>query len=341
MSKLAIVTGVTGQDGAYLSKLLLDKGYKVIGTVRQNASSVLWRLQELKIEREIEYVDLDLLEYSNIVRVIERTKPDEIYNLGALSYVASSFEQPILTVDTNGAGVTRLLEALRSASPASRFYQASTSEMFGKVQETPQRESTPFYPRSPYGVAKLLAHWMTINYRESYGMFAVSGILFNHESPFRGSHFLTRKVSTGLARIHLGLQDKLELGNLSAKRDWGHAADYVNGMWLMLQAAKPDDYVLATRETRSVRDFVNAAAPHLGMDIAWEGEGLREQGRDRKSGRVVVTVNPAFFRPAEVDVLIGDPGRAERELGWKRAYSFERLVTEMVEADLRRERAGQ
>jgi GDPmannose 4,6-dehydratase len=339
MTKRALVTGVTGQDGAYLAQLLLARGYKVFGCVRQNASSTLWRLRELGIDKDIEYVEFDLLEFSNILRVLRQTSPTEIYNLAAMSFVGASFEQPTIVSQTNAVGVVRLLEAIRDYDKSARFYQASTSEMFGKAQTMPQNETTPFYPRSPYGASKLMAHWMTVNYRESYGMFAVSGILFNHESPMRGEQFITRKVTLGLARIHLGRQDALYLGNLDAKRDWGHAADYTRGMYLMLQAETPSDYVLATNRSRTVRDFVHAAAARLGMSLAWEGRGVEESARDTKTGKVIVRVDPKFFRPAEVDVLMGDASRAERELGWKREYSFDDLVTEMVETDLRRERA--
>jgi GDPmannose 4,6-dehydratase len=341
MAQSALITGITGQDGAYLSKLLLEKGYTVHGCARQNASFTPWRFKELGILEDIHSVDFDLLESTNILRAIEKLRPDEVYNLGALSFVGASFEQPVLTGDTDALGVTRLLEALRLVSPKTRFYQASTSEMFGKVGTAPQDENTPFHPRSPYGVAKLYGHWITINYRESYGMFAVSGILFNHESPLRGRQFVTRKVTRAFARLAEGEINTIRLGNLDASRDWGHAVDYVRGMWQMLQAPTAADYVLATRQTRSVREFVTTAGRNVGMDIVWQGKGLEEQGIDRKSGKHVVSVDPQFFRPAEVDRLIGNPAKAEKELGWSRSYSFDDLVAEMVEADLRRVRRGE
>jgi GDPmannose 4,6-dehydratase len=336
--KRALVTGVTGQDGAYLAKLLLEKGYQVFGAVRRTSMSNVARLEELGLAADVQLVDFDLLEFSNLLRVVEQTRPDEIYNLAAQSFVGISFEQPIYTGECDAMGVARLLEAVRMINPEIRFYQASTSEMFGKVVETPQRETTPFYPRSPYGVAKLYAHWMTVNYRESYGIHATSGILFNHESPLRGQEFVTRKITTALAKIRHGKLDVLSLGNMDAERDWGFAADYVEGMWRMLQQPEADDYVLATGEKNSVRDFVRAAGEALGFDIAFEGAGVEERGIDRKSGKAIVRVEPKFYRPAEVDLLCGSPAKAEKALGWKRKVSFAQLVSLMSEADERRVR---
>jgi len=338
MAKTALVTGITGQDGAYLGKLLLEKGYRVVGGLRRSSVGAYTRLHELGIANDIEFAHLDLVELSNLMRSLERIKPDEIYNLAAQSFVGLSFEQPIYTADTDGLGVLRLLEALRQCAPTARFYQASTSEMFGKVQAVPQNERTPFHPRSPYGVAKLFAHWATVNYRESYGVHGTSGILFNHESPLRGREFVTRKITWSLAQLMVGRLDAVELGNLDAKRDWGYAGDYVAGMWLMLQQQQPDDYVLATGETRTIRAFVEAAARRLGLDIEWRGAGAHETGVDRQSGKTVVRVNPDYYRPAEVDLLIGDPTKAAVELGWKPKVGFDELVTLMVDADLKRAR---
>lgn len=336
MTKTALVTGITGQDGAYLAQLLLNKGYRVVGGVRRSAGINTWRLDELGITKDVQLETLDLCEFSNILRLVDKVRPDEIYNLAAQSFVGTSFEQPLYTSDVDGMGVTRFLEAIRHVNPKIRFYQASTSEMFGKVQETPQTERTPFYPRSPYGVAKLYGHWMTVNYRESYDMFACSGILFNHESPLRGAEFVTRKITMALAAIVQGRQDVLELGNLDACRDWGFAGDYVQGMWMMLQQDVADDYVLATGQTTAVRDFVSSAATCAGLDIAWEGEGVNEIGRNRKTGATVVRVNPLYFRPAEVDLLLGSPEKATRQMGWKPTTSLQQLTQMMVEADLRR-----
>ena len=332
--KVALITGISGQDGAYLAKLLVDKGYRVIGALRRSSrqSAVLPRLEYLGISDRIELIDFELSEFSNIVRVVQTEKPEEIYNLGAQSFVGTSWEQPLTTTDVNANGVLRLLEAIRTFSPDTRFYQASTSEMFGAI-EAPQRESTPFYPRSPYGVAKLFGHWITKNYRESFGTQACSGILFNHESPLRGQEFVTRKITLARARITQGKQKLLELGNLDAKRDWGFAGDYVEGMWRMINAATLDDYVLATGETHNIRDFVSLVAEHLDMTIEWEGEGVEEKGIDKKSGVVVVQVNPEFFRPAEVHLLLGDPKRAETELGWKRTVGISELTRMMVRRD--------
>ncbi len=331
--KTALVTGVLGQDGAYLAKLLLEKGYEVWGAFRRSASLNDWRLRRLGIENEVKMIPFELLEFSNIVRAIEKAKPDEVYNLAAQSFVGVSFDQPIFTADVDGLGVIRILEAIRMVKPDTRFYQASTSEMFGLVQEPLQSETTPFYPRSPYGVAKLYGHWITINYREAFDIHASSGILFNHESPLRGIEFVTRKITATLVRIARGEAERLELGNMDAQRDWGFAGDYVDGMWRMLQQDTADDYVLATGRTETVRDFVRLAAGAVGFDLAFEGEGLDEVARDTRTGRTVVSVNPVFFRPAEVDVLIGDPSKARRALGWEPKVGLEELARMMVEAD--------
>ena len=332
----ALITGIRGQDGAYLAKLLLEKGYKVYGADRRSGDSSNWRLKELGIEKDVEILYMDLLELTNIMRVIEKVEPDEVYNLAAQSFVGVSFEQPVLTSEVDAIGVLRLLEAIRILKPDTKFYQASTSEMFGKVQEIPQTEKTPFYPRSPYGVAKLFGHWITVNYRESFNIFACSGILFNHESPLRGLEFVTRKITYSLARIRYGLQEKLVLGNLDAKRDWGYAPEYVEGMWLMLQQEEPDDYVLATGETHTVKEFVEKASELAGFNIVWEGKGVNTKGIDKKTGKVIVEVSPQFYRPAEVDLLIGNPEKAKRKLGWTPKTKFHDLVTIMMEADLRR-----
>ncbi len=317
MSKTALITGVTGQDGSYLAELLLREGYRVVGMTRRTSTDVHERIQHLV--DDIEFVSGDLLDQSSMTSIVARVKPDEVYNLAAQSFVPTSWDQPVLTGEFTALGVTRVLEAIRSVNPRIRFYQASSSEMFGKVQAVPQDENTPFYPRSPYGVAKLYGHWITINYRESYDLFAVSGILFNHESERRGKEFVTRKITDGVARIKLGLAKELRLGNLEARRDWGFAGDYVRAMWLMLQAPTPDDYVVATGTTRSVGDFVRAAFAAAELD--WE--------------RYVV-IDPRFYRPAEVDLLVGDPAKAREQLGWEPEYTFERLVETMVQADLER-----
>lgn len=340
--KIALITGVTGQDGAYLAQLLLNKGYKVIGAFRRTASINFWRLEELGIDRNqnLELVEYDLTDLSSNIRILQTYNPDEVYNLAAQSFVGVSFEQPITTAEITGLGPVNLLEAIRIVKPSIRFYQASTSEMFGKVQEVPQRESTPFYPRSPYGVAKLYAHWMVINYRESYGIFATSGILFNHESPLRGQEFVTRKITDSVAKIKLGKQEILELGNMDAKRDWGFAGDYVEGMWKMLQVETPDTYVLATNRTETVRDFVTMAFKSVGITLVWSGKGELEVGTDSSNGKVLVKVNPKFYRPAEVELLIGNPEKAERELDWKPTTTLEELCHMMVTEDLRRNEIG-
>ncbi len=333
MKKTAFITGISGQDGAYLSKLLLKKGYKVIGGDRRTASGSLWRLEELGISKEIEITDFELAEFTNIYRVIEKYKPDEVYNLAAQSFVAASFEMPTMTSDITGLGVARLLEAVKQINPEIKFYQASSSEMFGKTVETPQTENTPFYPRSPYAAAKLYAHWMTVNYRESYDMFACSGLLFNHESPLRGAEFVTRKITIGLSKIKQGQLDCLELGNMDAKRDWGYAADYVEAMYLMMQHDTPDDYVVATGINYSVRDFINVACNELDMKIEWEGEGLDEKVVQTSTGKTMLKVNPKYYRPAEVEVLLGDSSKAQQVLNWTPKTSFDELVAMMVKAD--------
>lgn len=340
--KKAFITGVTGQDGAYLSKLLLEKGYKVFGGVRRLSSQNLWRLKELDVcsYENFKLIDFDLTDPFNAYRVIEKYQPDEVYNLAAQSFVGVSFEQPYATAQITGLGALNLLEAIREVNSKIRYYQASTSEMFGKVQSIPQTENTPFYPRSPYGVAKLYAHWLTVNYRESYGIFASSGILFNHESPLRGLEFVTRKITHAAAMIKNGKQEVLELGNLNAKRDWGYAADYVEGMWRMLQANEPDTFVLATNKTTTVRDFVRWAFANAGIELDFSGTGTEEQGVDVSSGKVLVKVNPEFFRPAEVDLLIGDPRKSEKVLGWTPTVGPQELCKMMVEADLDRVKHG-
>ena len=336
MAKTALITGISGQDGAYLAKFLLEKGYRVVGGLRRTSSGAIPRLHELNIAADVELVDFDLAELTNILRCLEKVKPDEIYNLAAQSFVALSFEQPLYTSEVDGIGALRILECVRQVTPTARYYQASSSEMYGKVQSIPQDEATPFYPRSPYGISKLFAHWATINYRESYGIGASSGILFNHESPLRGPEFVTRKITRSLARIRNGHLDVLELGNLEARRDWGFAGDYVEAMWLMLQQKEAQDFVIATGETHSVRSFVESATGRLGLDLEWSGVGADERGTDRRSGKTIVRVNPAFYRPAEVDLLVGNPKKAETVLGWRRKVGFEDLVTLMVEADCKR-----
>jgi GDPmannose 4,6-dehydratase len=334
----AVVTGITGQDGAYLSQFLLAKGYTVFGTYRRTSSVNFWRLDELGITQhpQLKLVEYDLTDLSSTIRLLEKAEPNEVYNLAAQSFVGVSFEQPITTAEITGVGALNLLEAIRIVDGSIRFYQASTSEMFGKAQAAPQSESTPFYPRSPYGVAKLFAHWSTINYRESYGIFGASGILFNHESPLRGKEFVTRKISDGIAAIKLGTLDALELGNLNAKRDWGYAPEYVEGMWHMLQANEPDTFVLATGRTATVRDFVRLSCRAAGIEIRFEGSEESEVGVDVNSGQVLIRVNPGLYRPAEVDLLIGDPGKANEVLGWSASTNLEALCNMMVEADCKR-----
>jgi GDPmannose 4,6-dehydratase len=340
--KTAIVTGITGQDGAYLAELLLSKGYRVFGTYRRTSSVNFWRIEELGIKEhpELRLVEHDLTDLSATIRLLQRAEASEVYNLAAQSFVGVSFDQPITTAEITGIGALKLLEAIRIVNPGIRFYQASTSEMFGKVQAVPQTEDTPFYPRSPYGVAKLYAHWMTINYRESYGIFGSSGILFNHESPLRGREFVTRKITDGVAKIKLGQLDCLSLGNLDAKRDWGFAKEYVEGMWRMLQADEPDTFVLATNHTKSVRDFVTMAFRGAGVEVEFRGAGEAEIAVDTATGMTVVRVDPRFYRPAEVDLLIGDPAKAKAKLGWHPTTSLEELCRIMVDADLRRNSAG-
>ena len=335
----AVVTGITGQDGAYLSQLLLEKGYTVFGTYRRTSSVNFWRLDELGIadHSNLKLLEYDLTDLSSAIRLLERAEPQEVYNLAAQSFVGVSFEQPITTAEITGVGALNLLEAIRVVDPAIRFYQASTSEMFGKVQAAPQSESTPFYPRSPYGVAKLFAHWSTINYRESYGIFGASGILFNHESPLRGKEFVTRKITDGIAGIKMGTQDALELGNLDAKRDWGYAAEYVEGMWRMLQVREPDTFVLATGITATVRDFVRLACKAADIDVAFENSGESEIGVDVATGRTIIRVNQAFYRPAEVELLVGDASKAAEGLNWRANTTLESLCRVMVEADLIRQ----
>lgn len=340
--KTAVITGITGQDAAYLAELLLEKGYKVYGTYRRTSSVNFWRIEELGIQNHpnLELVEYDLTDLSSSIRLLQTAKPDEVYNLAAQSFVGVSFDQPLTTAEITGIGPVNLLEAIRIVNPKIRFYQASTSEMFGKVQAIPQCESTPFYPRSPYGVAKLYAHWMVINYRESYDIFGCSGILFNHESPLRGREFVTRKITDSVAKIKLGKLDVLELGNMDAKRDWGFAKDYVEGMWRILQADKPDTYVLATNRTETVRDFVTMAFKAAQIELEWSGSAENEIAKDKATGKVVVKVNPKYYRPAEVDLLIGNPEKAQKELGWQPKTTLEELCQMMVEADLRRNKIG-
>lgn len=341
-NKKAIITGITGQDGAYLTELLLAKGYEVHGTYRRSSSVNFWRLEELGVASHpnLHLVEYDLTDLGTTISMVQKIQPDEIYNLAAQSFVGVSFEQPTTTAQITGVGALHLLEAIRLINPKIRFYQASTSEMFGKVQAIPQIEETPFYPRSPYGVAKLYAHWMTVNYRESYGIFGSSGILFNHESPLRGREFVTRKITDSVAKIKLGQLDCLELGNLDAKRDWGFAKEYVEGMWRMLQADQPDTFVLATNRTETVRDFVSMAFKGAGIDVEFRGKDIDEVAIDAATGKTVMRINPKFHRPAEVDLLIGNPEKAERILGWKPQTTLEQLCQMMVEADLKRNERG-
>jgi len=341
MTKRALISGITGQDGAYLAELLLGKGYEVHGIKRRASSFNTDRIDHLYQDPHEQHVRLrlhygDLTDATNLIRIVQQVQPDEIYNLAAQSHVAVSFETPEYTANADALGTLRILEAVRilGLGDKTRFYQASTSEMFGKVQETPQRETTPFYPRSPYGVAKVYSHWITVNYREAYGLYACSGILFNHESPLRGETFVTRKITRGLARIHEGLESCLYLGNLHSLRDWGHARDYVRAQWLMLQQSQPEDYVIASGEQRSVREFVTRAAAGLGMTLEWQGRDINEHAINTRTGKVVVRVDPRYFRPTEVDSLLGDATKARARLGWRPELSFDILVREMVEADL-------
>lgn len=330
--KRALITGINGQDGSFLAELLLEKGYEVYGILRRK--SVVDYGNVAHIKDKIHFIYADMTDVVSLINAMRISQADEVYNLAAQSFVATSWEQPIATADIDAIGVTNLLEAIRIVKPDARFYQASTSEMFGKVQAIPQDETTPFYPRSPYGVAKLYGHWITKNYRESFNIFACSGILFNHEGERRGLEFVTRKITNTVARIKLGVEDHLELGNMDAKRDWGHSQDYVRAMWLMLQQDEPDDYVVATGETRTVREFVIAAFAKVGIDVVFEGTGVDEVGKDKATGKVLVKVNPKFFRPAEVELLIGNPKKAEEKLGWKREISFDQIVQRMIDNDL-------
>lgn len=340
--KIAVITGITGQDGAYLAELLLEKGYTVYGTYRRTSSVNFWRIEELGIQDhpDLHLVEYDLTDLSASIRLLQQTKATEVYNLAAQSFVGVSFDQPLTTAEITGIGPVNLLEAIRIVDPEIRFYQASTSEMFGKVQAIPQKEDTPFYPRSPYGVAKLYAHWMVVNYRESYNIFATSGILFNHESPLRGREFVTRKITDSVAKIKLGKLDYVELGNLDAKRDWGFAKEYVEGMWRMLQGDEPGTFVLATNRTETVRDFVTMAFKAAGIEVEYSGKDLDEVGIDKATGKIVLKINPKFHRPAEVDLLIGDPASATEKLGWKPQTTLEELCQMMVEADIRRNEIG-
>jgi GDPmannose 4,6-dehydratase len=342
VGKTAIVTGISGQDGAYLAENLLGRGYTVYGTYRRTSSVNFWRIDELGISTHpnLKLVEYDLTDMGSAIRLIDTSEATEVYNLAAQSFVGVSFDQPITTGQITGLGAAYLLEAIRTVNRDIRFYQASTSEMFGKVQAVPQVEDTPFYPRSPYGVAKLYAHWLTVNYRESFGIFGSSGILFNHESPLRGREFVTRKITDTVAKIALGKAEILELGNMDAKRDWGYAKDYVEGMRLMLQQDTPDTFVLATNRTETVRSFVELAFAQVGIELDWSGKEDSETGTDRKTGKVLVRVNPAFYRPAEVELLIGDPAKAKAELGWEPTVKLEELAALMVEADMRRNKAG-
>lgn len=330
--KNALITGITGQDGSYLAELLLEKGYSVYGVMRRKSVVDYGNVEHIK--NKVNFIYADMTDVISLINAMKVSQADEVYNLAAQSFVGTSWEQPIATADINALGVTNILEAIRIVNPSARFYQASTSEMFGLVQAIPQSETTPFYPRSPYGVAKLYGHWITKNYRESYNMYACSGILFNHESERRGKEFVTRKITDAVVRIKLGIQEHLELGNMDSKRDWGHSKDYVNAMWLMLQQDTPNDYVIATNETRTVREFVEIAFQHVGIEVEWKGTGVDEIGIDKLTGKTIVSINPKFFRPAEVDILLGDPSEAEKNLGWIRAISFSNLVERMVKHDM-------
>lgn len=333
-NKVAFITGITGQDGSFLAQHLLDLNYKVYGGIRRTSTQNLWRLQRLDIIDKVKLLDFDLLEYSNMYSVLKEVMPDEVYNLAAMSFVGTSFKQPLLTAEVDGLATLKILDILKSLKPDTKFYQASTSEMFGKVQETPQKETTSFYPRSPYGVAKLYAHWMTVNYRESYDMYALGGILFNHESELRGPEFVTRKVTMTVARRQKGSKEVLEIGNMESKRDWGYAKEYVQGMHLMLQAQIPEEYILATGVTTTVKKFIEMSFLTIGNEIIWEGEGQDEKGYDSKTHELLVRVNPEFYRPAEVDLLVGDPAKANIQLGWKAKVDLSQLADIMVKSDI-------
>ncbi|MFA5247673.1 MAG: GDP-mannose 4,6-dehydratase [Patescibacteria group bacterium] len=341
--KKALITGITGQDGSYLAELLLEKGYEVHGLIRRSSTFNTGRIDHLYKDTHTNGVKMflhygDLSDSSNLSRLLEKIKPDEIYNLGAQSHVRVSFDMPEYTADVTGLGTLRLLDTIRESGIKTKFYQASSSEMFGRAIEIPLKETSPFYPRSPYGCAKVYAYWITKNYREAYNLFAVNGILFNHESPRRGETFVTRKITRGLARIKLGKDKKLFLGNLDAKRDWGHARDYVYGMWQMLQTPEPDDFVLATGEAHTVREFVEKSAHYFGINLTWQGNGLNEKGIDKNTGETIIEIDPKYFRPTEVDILLGDPTKAKNKLGWQPKTSFEELVKEMCESDLEAEK---
>lgn len=330
--KNALITGINGQDGSYLAELLLEKGYNVYGIMRRKSVVDYGNVEHIK--DKIHFIYADMTDVVSLINAMNISQADEVYNLAAQSFVATSWEQPLATADIDAVGVTNMLEAIRTIKPSARFYQASTSEMFGLVQAIPQCEDTPFYPRSPYGVAKLYGHWITKNYRESFDLYACSGILFNHESERRGKEFVTRKITDAVARIKLGVQEHLELGNMDSKRDWGHAKDYVYAMWLLLQQDQADDYVIATNETRTVREFVEVAFAKAGIIVEWSGSGVNEVGKDKATGKMIVKINKNFFRPAEVDILLGNPAKAEKELGWKRQISFDELVERMVNNDM-------
>lgn len=340
MSKRALITGITGQDGSYLAELLLEKGYEVYGVVRRKSKLDFGNLEGLAIKDKINFIFADITDMAAMIYAVKESQPDEVYNLAAQSFVAQSFREPVASANITGVAAANILEAIRTIKPDAKYYQASTSEMFGGCHEDQEdgfdgyTEDSFFHPRSPYGVAKLYAHWITRNYREGYNMFACSGILFNHESERRGHEFVTRKITDAVARIKLGVQDHLELGNMDAFRDWGHSKDYVNAMWLMLQQEKPADYVIASHETHTVREFVELSFAEVGMNVVWEGTGVDEVGKDVATGKVVVKINPKFYRPAEVDLLLGNPTKAEKELGWKREVSFKELVSRMVRNDL-------
>ncbi len=340
MVKKALITGITGQDGAFLSQFLLDKDYEVYGAYRRSSSPITWRLNELGIEGDIKMIPFELLEYSNILSVIEEIQPDEIYNLAAQSFVKGSFEQPIYTAEVDAVGVLKVLEAIRAVNPEIKFYQASTSELFGVPKEIPQIETTPFYPRSPYSAAKLFAHTITVNYREAYGLHASAGILFNHESEFRGIEFVTRKITSSLASIIDGNLDSFELGNIYSKRDWGYAKDYVSAMWEMLQQENADEYVIATGESHTIKEFITVAAESVGFDLEWSGEGLNEYAIDKNKGKKLITINEKYFRPSEVDMLQGDSSKAKDILGWKPTVTFEQLAEIMVKSDYERVKNG-